>query len=566
MTTPLAITSAYPRYADTDGSPLEGKLYFGVAGQNPITNPTTVYWDAALTQPAALPLTVSGGYIIRQGSPAGLFTSDDYSILAQDTKGRTVFYATSSSLFDNLLAIQTSLAVLGDFPNTSDMNKGVALIGGAGRVVGSIATLRTLPKTGAQTAFVTGYYAPGDGGGGAYYYDSADTSSADNGGSVIVAADGGRWKLSDKSVLSLRQFGAKGDSITADDTPLSNWFAAIKTHRVAGYIPKGQYKITMATTWDFSTIASVGCRIYGDGPNECKLDFSSVSSGVPFKWVGTVALFYMTFANFSVLTNYNGVGFQIGQTNYSDAWNSCRFDKLIVNNSNPGANNVGVQLNYVLQSIIDIVANGGGTGRPGQPSTPGYGTAMQLRQCAFNHFFVACGNAKKGLHITGGFTYANTFSALDIEEVDTAITIDSAEAKRNTFINGTYVATTIFNCTAGQANVFQNPNISPYGGGVEFATGGSIGVLVEKYQQGGVATPTLPASGTPYQNISGRQVMVWVSGGNLTGINILKNYGGSAGIPGVLATCPNTLILDPMDTITLTYGASPPSWLWLPIS
>lgn len=563
----ISISSGYPRFADTVGAPLDGKLYFGIPGQNPITAPKQVYWDKDLTQPAAQPLNVSGGYIMRAGTPAGLFTNGDYSLLSQDKAGRTVFYAKTSVEFDNAVKVQESLDSINAFSTNlaskTDMSMGVSLVGGANRVVPTIAVLRTLPKTGSPEAFVTGYYSKGDGGGGYYYYDAIDTTSLDDGGAIIVANDGGRWKLVKTSgVLSLRQFGAKGDGSTDDTSALMNFWSAIKTYRISGYIPKGTYKITSAQTWDFTPISTAGCRIYGDGPNECVLDFSTVATGVPFKWVGLT--FYMTFANFAVRTNINGVGFQIGQDDYSDAWNSCRFEKIIVNNNSSGSNNIACRLNYVLQSFVDIVCNSGGTGRPGQPSTPGYGTAVQMRQCAFNHFILAAGNAKTALHITGGYTYGNTFTAMDIEEVDTAIKIDSVNASRNTFINGTIVAVNVFNCTAGQANVFQNPNISLYAGGAEVVA--ATGLIAEKYSQGGIVTPTLPASGVAYQNTSGRQVQVFVSGGTLTGVSITKSFGGTSGIPGVNSTATTSLILDPMDSITLTYGATAPGWLWLPIN
>ena len=101
-----------------------------------------------------------------------------------------------------------------DLASTSS-GKGAALVAKGAQVVSSIAALRLLLKTSVSiSAFVTGYYASGDGGGGAYYYDAADTTTADNGGTVIVAADGGRWKLSDKTRVTLQTFGAKPDGLT----------------------------------------------------------------------------------------------------------------------------------------------------------------------------------------------------------------------------------------------------------------------------------------------------------------------------------------------------------------
>ena len=89
------------------------------------------------------------------------------------------------------------------------------------RVVNSVAALKVLDKTKYTQAFVTGYYADGDGGGGAYYYDAADITTPDNGGTVIVASDGGRWKLASAlQFATVHTFGAKGDGVTNDRAPI----------------------------------------------------------------------------------------------------------------------------------------------------------------------------------------------------------------------------------------------------------------------------------------------------------------------------------------------------------
>lgn len=122
---------------------------------------------------------------------------------------------------------------------STDFDKGVAKIGGSGRFVNTIADLILLPKTGAKYAFVCGYYAPYDGGGGHYALDAADTTSASNGGTIIVATDGGRWKLSCISRVSVKQFGAKGNNVQ-DDQPFVQ--AALDSEK-AVYAPAGSYKL-----------------------------------------------------------------------------------------------------------------------------------------------------------------------------------------------------------------------------------------------------------------------------------------------------------------------------------
>jgi hypothetical protein len=82
----------YPSYFDVDGSPLEnGYLYFGAANQNPETNPITVYWDSAYLVPAAQPIRTSGGFAVRNGSPANVYVTTDYSLTVRDKNRRLVY-------------------------------------------------------------------------------------------------------------------------------------------------------------------------------------------------------------------------------------------------------------------------------------------------------------------------------------------------------------------------------------------------------------------------------------------------------------------------------------------
>jgi len=96
--TALSIQPPFPLITDIDGQPLEdGYIWIGTANLNPITNPIAVYWDAALTQPAALPVRTRGGYPVNSGTPARLYVGSDYSIQVQNKNGSVVY----SSLSDN---------------------------------------------------------------------------------------------------------------------------------------------------------------------------------------------------------------------------------------------------------------------------------------------------------------------------------------------------------------------------------------------------------------------------------------------------------------------------------
>lgn len=100
----LAIQTPFPQYFDIkDGSPLDGgKLYFGQPNQNPETNPITVYWDVAGTQPAAQPIRTLNGFAARAGTPANLYVLSDYSLTIRDKRGRNPVYQPSSVAFGNL--------------------------------------------------------------------------------------------------------------------------------------------------------------------------------------------------------------------------------------------------------------------------------------------------------------------------------------------------------------------------------------------------------------------------------------------------------------------------------
>ena len=95
--TAISITPGYPTFADTDGSPLnDGYVFIGLEYQDPITAPTTAFWDKDFRIPADQPLRTSGGYVVRDGSPAAVYTGAAYSILVQNKNLVTVYNAPSA--------------------------------------------------------------------------------------------------------------------------------------------------------------------------------------------------------------------------------------------------------------------------------------------------------------------------------------------------------------------------------------------------------------------------------------------------------------------------------------
>ncbi len=89
----LSVTQPFPIFNDVNGKPLEdGFIYVGQTNQNPETNPTSVYWDSALTIPAAQPIRTLGGFPSRNGTPARLYVSaDNFSITLRDKNQKVVY-------------------------------------------------------------------------------------------------------------------------------------------------------------------------------------------------------------------------------------------------------------------------------------------------------------------------------------------------------------------------------------------------------------------------------------------------------------------------------------------
>ena len=96
----LSIQPPYPAFAGTDGLPLEnGYIWVGTVNLNPQVNPIAVYWDAALTIPAAQPIRTLNGYPMYQGTPARFYAASDYSILVQNSKGSLVYSSLNGNAF-----------------------------------------------------------------------------------------------------------------------------------------------------------------------------------------------------------------------------------------------------------------------------------------------------------------------------------------------------------------------------------------------------------------------------------------------------------------------------------
>lgn len=214
----LLLSSAFPVFTDKNGNPLEdGYIYIGTQNLNPETNPITVYFDSAMTIPAAQPIRTIGGYPSRNGSPAQLYVSSSCSMTVRNKKGTLIFNA---PIFTGNGASQS--------------------------VVDTVASLRLLTGLSGQNIATLGYWSSGDGGKNNYYYSTTSTAT-DNGGTVIkptAVSGAGRWLAVNPYAVYARQFGAKGDGSTDDTTAIQ---AAIDNSLGSVIFEAGVYVCTTLT-------------------------------------------------------------------------------------------------------------------------------------------------------------------------------------------------------------------------------------------------------------------------------------------------------------------------------
>jgi len=221
------IESPFPSFNDTDGSPLNnGYVYVGSANLNPVTDPIPVYWDAALTQPAAQPIRTINGYLSRNGSPGRIYTSFvTYSFRVTNNKGEQVFSdlnytdptSNAGSTYQQVITAIAGQTVFNlsrtYIPGTNNLfvyRNGLRLIVGQdyNETGYSQVTLTDGADNGDEFVFDIGYN-----------YDSAASVDAQDVTYKLPAVDSVFTNVEAKpsETVSVKDFGAVGDG-TTDDT------------------------------------------------------------------------------------------------------------------------------------------------------------------------------------------------------------------------------------------------------------------------------------------------------------------------------------------------------------
>lgn len=251
----------YPVFTDKDGRPLDsGYLYIGEADKNPETSPIQVYYDIALTQPAAQPLRTLNGYIVRNGSPTFIYTNVEFSITVRNKQSEFVISSPVGYGFAPGSA-QAGGSALGYDNFTGD-----------GSTTNFTLSSSVLVNTAADIYF-DGVYQSKDNysiTGGVLTFSTApplnskiqvNAASVSNLGGTNASAVVFNSGLTDainrtaeakmSEIPSVMDFGAIGDGST-DDTAAFNKAAA--THAASGqavYVPVASYAVTGTVTGKF---------------------------------------------------------------------------------------------------------------------------------------------------------------------------------------------------------------------------------------------------------------------------------------------------------------------------
>lgn len=106
------VSPPYQQFTDTDGSPLEnGYIWIGNVNQDPQASPASVYWDKALTIPAAQPIRTLNGYPVNNGTPTNFYAASDYSIRVMNKSGSTIYNAPKSGSTSQFVSVKDFGAV-----------------------------------------------------------------------------------------------------------------------------------------------------------------------------------------------------------------------------------------------------------------------------------------------------------------------------------------------------------------------------------------------------------------------------------------------------------------------
>ena len=192
-------------------------------------------------------------------------------------------------------------------------------------------------------------------------------------------------------------------------------------------LPRGTYRITAPLLIDYSRHADTGFELISRGAT-----IDATAMGGPGLVIQCTADCFYFHQEGTLFVNAvtDGPAVVVGKTDFSDPQNSIKFDHLIVNNGSSSASATAVQLNYVLSSEINVVADTAG------------GRGLQVRQVQMTQL-KGSASATNGaaLAVEDGYSYADSLISFDLEASRSCWLITSPHAGH------WWVGSLYYNCT-----------------------------------------------------------------------------------------------------------------------
>lgn len=464
----------------------------------------------------------------------------------------------------------------------------------------SIANLRLNTSTSTAYAYVSGYYTTGDGGGGFYWLNTSDTSSADNGGTIIVDAGNNRWYLQYAGSISILQFGAYNNNTnaTTNNTVFANLVTWLNTlsDQPAILFPAGVYAYTSSPNW------AIQNAVY-QGVGEVHLRYTGNAQAVYLNGSAgaNLGLYNITMTNFTVENNGGTDAVYIQQCHHS-------IFKFKVRSA--GSSNAGIHTNFCVCSNFqncEVSPNSSGGWYLSQQPLYGIlvsgGATTQTSYCTFSNTICEGLNLTNGAGIWIDAALGNNFYGGTSEGCATGILTSTSTngCESNKFFGLDMESNTVqdiydqgFNneYIACDTNLLINIigvsfNVQVFGGlhqSISIASGANYtglfglvwnrngsGTFVDGSNQArirdcfnhtlnipgpfGQTSVTAGASPYTYTNTKGRDLVLSVSGGTVTQMELIRN--GTGTLIGVTS---GFFPLSPGDELQITYSTVPSIW------
>lgn len=265
------VTAPYTVIIDSNGLALEsGKIYIGINGSDPEANPQTVYFDSSLSTPASQPVRTINGYISNAGSPADLFTANNYSITVRDKNDVLIYTKLTNDDGADPLYFLSDYATLADALTAIGSDQVTLIVSGAY----TVADDATIPSNITLLFYQSGYLSISNTK--VVTFDKCSVQASEN--THIFQGQGTVTGPLTNPSAYVGWWGAKGDGVTDDILSLDlavAWMKSTDGNNLA--FSSGNY----ATTSVLNIGTSSGYKNKIDG-NHCTIISTSTGIVVDF--------------------------------------------------------------------------------------------------------------------------------------------------------------------------------------------------------------------------------------------------------------------------------------------